>query len=400
VRQFLVALFLFGHLFVPVQELPLKATVQVADARVSYRFGEDLTFEAKILSDVPILETFLFFQAEGANTLLGKVNLEYSNALYRHDLRTQALRPFTRVYYWFHLKLQNGEEFTSPSFWFDYEDNRFEWQTLENGIFQVRWYEGDLTFGQKVLNIAQKGLETGQKTIPVQAPKPLKIYVYASDTDLQTATQLVGQPWVAGYAHPDLGAVMVSVHAGPEENLELERKIPHEITHILLAQSTGTGYFRLPTWLVEGLATASELYPNPDHERALQMARQEGSLFPINSLCGAFPQNASGNFLAYAQSASFTRYLLQRYGTPGIQSLKQSYIRGVGCEEGVLDAFGEPLRRLENQWQAEILGISPFWSALDNLLPYLFLLGLILVMPLATILHRWVKPRKNDGEEI
>ena len=101
----------------------------------------------------------------------------------------------------------------------------------------------------------------------------------------------------------------------------MERQIPHEIMHILEYQITGTSYNQIPVWLLEGLASSAELYPNPDYQQVLEKAVDEDSLLPMSVLCQDFPRDLSGALLAYAQSNSFVRFLNQNFGTRDTLSL-------------------------------------------------------------------------------
>jgi len=60
---------------------------------------------------------------------------------------------------------------------------------------------------------------------------------------------------------------------------------------------------------------------NPAYLSTLASAQEKNTLLPLTGLCSAFPQDAEGNFLAYAEAASFTRFLEHQYGDPLLQSL-------------------------------------------------------------------------------
>ena len=108
---------------------------------------------------------------------------------------------------------------------------------------------------------------------PVQLDQTVRIYVYNTANDLKGA--LPGtQSWIAGQSAPDLGVILLSIPIGPEDQLELERQLPHELMHVLLYRLLGEKTANLPAWLVEGLASISEIYPNPEYAAALDEQRQ------------------------------------------------------------------------------------------------------------------------------
>jgi hypothetical protein len=398
--QYLITiLVMLGNVIYPAVKASAGANVQILDPQVEYTFGQTATFHARVASDQPVRQVTLFFQSIGGEVHVDQTSLNDSGVLnVSYNLRNGAIRPFSRVYYWFQVENDNGNQYTSPSFTFDYVDSRFEWQYLESGSFNVHWYQGDLSFAQAAANTAQEGLANIQKTLPLQVKDKVDIYLYSSAADLQSTLQLSGQSWMAGSASPDLGIVMVSIPQGPDQRLELERQIPHELDHVLLYQAMGSGYAKLPIWLTEGLASLAELYPNPDYQRTLDAARQSEALLPIESLCQTFPQDASGAFLAYAEASSFTRYLRDTYGTSGLQSLLQSYANGLGCTQGIESAFGVSLRQLDTRWRSEALSINMGWVAAKNLLPYVLLLLLLLVVMAIPILNLGRKSRKVQTE--
>ena len=358
--------------------------LEFKDMAVFYKYGDQATFQATLTSTVQNPEVYLFLQTEGEPTRTEKVTSnENGEIIFNYDLRQKPLRPFARIEYWFRAVLPGNVLVPSAHQAFQYEDNRFTWQQLDEGQFQVRWIQGDLAFGQAILNAAKAGVRSATSFLPNPLTSPLRIYVYSRASDLQSALQLSQKPWMAGHASPDLGVILVSIPPGPEQELELERQIPHEIMHVITYQAVGAGYDHLPAWYIEGLASLAELNPNPDYQIALDRARQTNTLMSFNSLCTAFPVEASGAFLAYAQSASFVRFLLQKYGSPGIQKLSTVYQSGVGCEEGASTAFGSSLEQLEVRWQQEVLGMDMGAFILANLAPYLAALALLVVIPLA-----------------
>jgi hypothetical protein len=376
---------------------PVFAQTGVTVERVGaeHDFGQQVVLRAKIQSDRPVSQAQAFMRAEGeTNTIIFEANVdEDGNLLARHEIVDGRLRPFAEIAYWFRLFFKDGTSFDSPQFSFHYNDNRFAWQTLEDGNLRVHWYAGDLAFGQSALDAARHGIERASLLLSANLSQPVDIYIYADSTDLRATIEASGQAWVGGHASPDLYLALVSVAPGPEQALGMERKIPHELAHILTYEVAGEHYGLLPLWLREGIATISEIYPSPDYLRSLEYAVGNESLLSFSTLCGDFPVDASSRFLAYAQSESFTRYLVDQYGISGLNRLIRAYADGLGCEQGVQRALGVSLSELEYSWRAERLGEDRLGLAFKNLAGYILVFAVLLLLPLTPALFS----RKTNG---
>lgn len=360
-----------------------EGSVQIT-SQVDYTFGEKITFQASVLSEIPIGQAMVLMQTgDQQHVEIGTATTTETGSLVLvYDLSQHPLQAFSKVTYWFDLVLQDGTKYQSDHFSFDYVDNRYNWEELDVETFRVHWYEGDISFAQEVINVAQAGLLRAQDFLPILSNQKIDIYVYDNAGRLQDTLLVSGQDWAAGHAALELGMILVSLPPGPEQHLEMERQVPHELMHLLLYQYTERGYKNLPVWLVEGLASINELYPNPEYQILLDNASEDGNLLKIDSLCQVFPREAAGVSLAYAESASFTGYLYQEFGSAGLENLVKQYANGVNCERGSELAIGDTLSQLEINWRADVFGENAYLSAIKGFLPWIVLL-LVALLPLA-----------------
>jgi hypothetical protein len=372
-----------GLLFGLAQPVQAQSSVELTDVGATYTFGEQITFSARIQAQSSIQAAYLLFQVEGdPNTHTVPLSLTADGtAEYSHLIRNGLLRPFSRIVFWYHLLLANSETYDSTRYSIQYDDNRHPWQTLEDASLRLHWYTGGVSFGQAAFDAAHAGYRAIQTLIPITTGDPINVYVYSSAADVQDTLKLGGYTWMGGHASPDLGVVLVSIAPGETQSIEMERQIPHELAHVLLYRLTGSGYANLPTWLLEGIASQAERYPNSNYARVLALATQNKALLPITNLCGPFPADASGAVLAYAESDSFTRYLHETYGTSSLQALIQAYTDGLTCEQGATRTLGLPLVQLEARWRQASLGEKGSGMAFQYFLPYLVILGIVLVIP-------------------
>lgn len=357
-----------------------------------YAFGGQIVFRASFSPAANIIEATVFIQVEGQeDTIVAPAEVASGEAIYTLDPARQPVRAFTHITYWFRL-IENGQALNSEPRTFFYEDNRFEWQVAEAAPFRVHWYEGDAAFGQMLLDTARQGLERAQRYLPVTLPVEVNLYAYASAAEMQSTLQLGGIQWVAGHADPDLALMVVSLPMGPSQRFEARRQIPHELMHILLYGLTGDVYEALPAWLNEGLASINELEANPDYYTLLARALEKDSLIPIAHLCENFPLDASNALLAYAEAASFTRYLLEQFGASGLNTLLDEYRNGIGCERGVETAFGASLADVEAHWRLSILEPAPAANPWARLAPWAVVMIVALGAPFVMALAGLRKP--------
>ena len=392
-----LVLILFGLAILPGPARPVKGQAggEIVEARAEHRFGEEIRFFARIQSTSPVQNASVTFRPENgmAQTQAMSVNAD-GTAEYRYDAHSNALPPFARIVYSFDVTLADGTRFASADYDFIYADNRFEWIGLEGDGLRVHWYEGDAAFGAAALDAARRGVASARALLSLELLSPIDIYIYAKGSDLQSALELGGRAWMAGHANPERNLAMITIAPGQE--YEFERQVPHELTHVLLYQALGAGYYNLPVWLREGAALNAELYPDPDYEAALTAAVESNSLIPLSELCASFPPDSARAFLAYAQSRSFTRFLFDHFGVTGVSALVSAYADGMDCEQGARRALEQPLSQLETRWRGTALGENRSGAAAANLLPYFLVLALALFVPVWGAIGRMIGRAKND----
>lgn len=373
--------------------------------QASYQFGQNILFQAAPGTETLVQQANLYLQVQGERTT--RVIAAEKNSInaweVNYDVQAHPIRAYSVIIYWFEAELSDGKKVETQRASLVYIDNRFAWQSRTQGIFEVHWYEGDDAFAQLLLDAAQQGLENSQQILPLAPPEMVQLYAYANGRHMREAVQLAGEDWVAAHTSPDMAVMVLSLPPTPEQRLEIERQIPHELMHILIYQRVTNAYTRLPMWLSEGLASIAELYPNPDYLAMINSAQAKDTMLPMESLCSAFPRDASGAYLAYAQATSFTRFLYRTYGSQGLDSLLQAYQDGLGCTRGVEVAFGASLAQIEREWLSDAFGENPVSGAVSNLTPWLVLSGAVLLVPLVVILYNAAgtlrRGRKNPPAE-
>ncbi|MBI5963272.1 MAG: hypothetical protein HY863_07345 [Chloroflexi bacterium] len=366
------------------QQVHGQEGIVVEDANVAVSFGQSITFSAKIKSSIPIKQASLLFR--GVNEDVTRVETvqvaEDGSVSFTYDASLNLFPPFSWIVFWYQATLTDDQTYTSAPITFLYNDDRFPWREMSQANVTVHWYAGDDTFGATALNAAGTGMLVMNEFIPVSLSDPVEIYIYSNVTDLKNTLQFGGEDWTGGHTNPKLGVVLVAIAPGENQSIEMETKIPHELTHVMLYRSLGEKYTLQPAWLIEGIASAMELYPNPDYANALDIASRSDSLISFDELCASFPADAGNAYLAYAQSQSFVTYIRNTYGISGLTRLTEAYSDGVTCELGATNALGTPLSQLDARWRESVLGQNLTGVAARNLSPFILLMILVLLVPI------------------
>ncbi len=366
--------------------------ITVGKNSVEHSFAQQVTFSLQVSSDARISQIYLFFQATDDNeTKKAAVPIEQParevNVSYTHDAGTYPLSPFADISFWWQIEDAAGNRLETARQHFKYTDNRFQWRTLSADGITTHWIEekGSPAYAQTALDIAKTSAEEINAELRAPEPESIDVYIYDSEHHLEAAMRLGGRDWAGGQARPELGVVVMAVPPEQGYASRMKRYLPHEITHLFVYRlTTPEGYRHVPTWLDEGLATANEQLPTPEHALILQKAYEMDELLPLEDLCVPFPSDPSTAALSYAQSASIVRFIRERYGADGIRRLLSAYADGASCTSGVQEALDITFTKLENAWRVSLRPEARWKGWLEEVDVWigLWLLSLLVAVPM------------------
>lgn len=187
------------------------------------------------------------------------------------------------------------------------------------------------------------------------AQPPIRVRVAA---DLPEFTALSGrrQEQTLAVALPEDGLMILNSEGlSKAEAGTRERTLGHELVHLLLGRLT-RGEIRVPYWLHEGMAQL--LTGDRSHGSSLDLAwaTASGRLIPLEKLDSDFPYETPRSALAYAQSASFTDYVIRKhYLLDSPQTFFRQMAERPAKAKEILLWLGRPqsIQDLESGWMKE-----------------------------------------------
>ncbi len=366
-RLLLWSIFLLGLTAVSIfstrpllAQSPPPDTLQVVST-ADYTFGQQMNFDLSFTNTPAMVRGTLFvttpqfessYTAEFAVTAQPGETLQVRQTL---DLTSTPLQPFADVTYWWLLEASDGTLYEIPRQTIEYADDQFQWKQTEQAGVQVYWVANGLDLGQITLDIVLESLPAIQSVIQADLPQPLRIYLYPTAADLRAALRLTGQSWLGGHASPEIGVIMLPAENPRTAVVDLRRRLPHELSHLLMYRATGNNYDNVARWFEEGLATSFETVPNPNYEPALTEALDNDDLIPFAELCRTFPEASTSQvYRAYAQSGSLVSYMRTQYGDEAMRQMIAAFADGADCNTAVDRALGQSLDTLVQEWYSSL----------------------------------------------
>jgi hypothetical protein len=327
-------------------------SVLASDVQTDFPYSISFSLQAES-SAAPITEVELLYGATRHESLtVVKVDFEPGQQIEtEHLLDTQVyyFPPGVDMTYRWIIRDEEGNVLETPPQTFLYHDERFDWKERTVQGLTVYWYEGNDSFGDELINTAERALNDLQREIGSDLTEPAKIYIYANSRDLYSAMQTNEVEWVGGQAHLSLGLIVGSI--APGDSQEIGRLVPHELSHLVLEQATDNPYGGVPLWFHEGLAVYNQDLVEPYFSVVLEEAALNGELIALEALASSFPADPDKALLSYAQSHSMLAYIIDTYGTEKMHELVDAFGEGITVEEAVQQALGMSVDELDAAWR-------------------------------------------------
>lgn len=333
-----------------------QGTIRFGPIAAQGDFPSEVLFSVTVESDAAIVDLELSYWVTGTPYTQSRwpdfVRAERVETTFRLDTQIEFYYPGTEFHYYWTAQDVAGRVTESPEQVWVYEDNRFTWREVRSDRIAVFWYEGEQSFGQAVLDTASRTLDRLEKDAGVRASQLIRIYLYTHTSDFRGALGPNASEWIGGQAIPPLGIIVANI--APDDEREIGRMVPHEVSHVVLYQATHNPYASNPNWLEEGIAVHNQEVADSDYPAMVEAAARDGELIPLRALSSSFPSDTDLALLSYAESSSVIEFILQRYGKEGLARLVDVFSEGETSEAAVQQALGVSLEELDSQWRATL----------------------------------------------
>lgn len=319
-----------------------EGPIQVISEEIENNFPVELLFHIEVEGQEADIKTIKLVYKKRGDISITKDPLEFEPARrvqagYRWHTEFATIPPGVPVLYYWEIYDQAGNNLATEMRTYYYDDARFAWSTLGDEDLAVFWYDGGDEFGQELYDVCSISLHELKDRLRAELEFPIRVVVYGSREDFYSAFPRMND-WVGGRAFPRMGLTVQII--APWNHDYLVDVIPHEISHLLFYQLTDNAYVTTPAWLDEGLAVYNEWQDNSLYDDLVLDAAAEGRLLPLAFIIGGFPADYERAILAYAQSYSLVKTLIERFGWEKLGQYLQAY-QEAGLRFDEEDAFAQ-----------------------------------------------------------
>ncbi len=221
-----------------------------------------------------------------------------------------------------------------------------------------------------------------------------------SAASFRQATPGVDHRHTLGVAYPARSTIYLNceaIAASPTRSFAITLR--HELSHVLVGEVVRRGHRRVPLWFDEGVAVWTSGKVPLYNPQAFELAVRARSLPPLADLAEAFPRNPTQRGVAYEQSESFIRHVVERHGEQAIRRTLQAAAEGVAFPAAFRQATGSDVETIERQWLAHLTPRWPYarWWLNVLLNPYsaFGLFGLMTLLALGAFWVYWRRRRRQ-----
>ena len=332
-----------------------SAEIEIRSQAAQNQFPDGIRFSLFMASDTEITQVRLRYRILPGG-VSASVNPSCSGGTSCNVIvgstRDSYMVPGAQVVYSWLITDSSGESVTTEEQMLTYEDTRFEWLELTEGLVTVHYYFGDEESQRTVLRVAQETIARFETLERTTLDFPVKVWVYRTAAEMApaVASRRAAGPNNSVRTLGEVGAADTALVSRDTDFLNIVR---HELAHVVTNHATDHHLADLPTWINEGLSSFAQNDMLPSEAEAFELALRRNAVLPITSLGAAARGSAGDVSIFYAQSGSIITFMVEVLGEDRfgdfLDALATDTVDGALMEVYGFDSLG-----LENEWRKAI----------------------------------------------
>ena len=370
---FVTSLVLFASMAFSASEVARadEGNIQVVEAKAESQFPDGIKFSvvANSVDEIDDIRVFFSKVDQKGRSAYRSVDFEPGKSVVGESILPSGtggdyFPPGTKIEYSFEVRDKAGAVLRTEPQEFVYQDNRFEWDTVVEGLITVYYY-GEYVRGraETVLEAAKENMERMLPVLGITPTEPLRIVSYNNYRHMATALPFRSQAVSEGLQTQGMAFSDERVLLVHGFDPTVTGTVSHEFTHLLVGEAAGKAISQVPSWLNEGLAEYGNIDPTDDYDAALRYGIFTRRIRPL-WYQGAFGGTPEDIIIAYGQARSVVGYMIRTYGPDRMSALFPVLQRTLNIDQALLEVYGMDQYGLDSAWRVS-LGLDPLPSPED-----------------------------------
>ena len=348
-----------------------EGNIKVIEAKAESQFPDGIRFSviANSIDEIDDIRVFFSKVDQHGRSAYRSVEFEPGTTVSGESILPSGsgsnyFPPGTKIEFSFEVRDKAGAVLRTESQEFVYQDNRFEWETVVEGLITVYYYgEYVRDRAETVLEAAKQNMERMLPVLGITPTEPLRIVSYNNYRHMATALPFRSQAISEGLQTQGMAFSDERVLLVHGFDPTVTGTVSHEFTHLLVAEAAGAARSQVPAWLNEGLAEYGNIDPTDDYEAALRYGIFTRRIRPL-WYQGAFGGTPEDIIIAYGQARSVVGYMIGTYGPERMAALFPVLQRTLDIDQALLEVYGMDQYGLDSAWRVS-LGLEPLPSPDD-----------------------------------
>jgi hypothetical protein len=329
--------------------------------KIDNQFPQSLTFDTTIYSTSSTITSAWFvytIQTELSDPIESRVPLTLDPAQrvkvsMSFEMEGRGIIVGVPILFHWEAQDENGLRRRTEDTLIRYEDNRFEWQVLEEDSISVWWHDRPQEFGEQIFEVAATAVADQSELFQTALQAPIRLMIY-NDMEEFEVLNPDGVEGIWGRAYPEFGITAQVVPMNAYLWIWMHEVIPHEISHLYLTQVTWNNLEEYPpSWLDEGIAQFNELNEHKYEIDLVQEAADKGELIPLTDLTDCVClYDGSRLDLAYAESYSAVQYLIETSNPESLADIFSIFRSGRTTDDAFETVLGYDMGEFQRRWLA------------------------------------------------
>ncbi len=332
--------------------------IQVNVATAESNFPEGIVFRVDAESEGVIDEVRVFIKKadQSGRSSYRSIDVEPGESVSGETLLPSGsggdfFPPGTKISYYFEVRDKAGGVVRTEETDFVYEDNRFHWLSVNDGLITVYYYSEYVEERARIiLEAAKQTMDRMVGVLGIAPTDPLRIVTYNNYRHMVMAL-----PFRSATVSQDLQAQGMAF--SDERVLLIHGFDPtvtgttsHEFTHLLVHEAAGGTTAAVPAWLNEGLAEYGNIDQTDEYDAALRYGIYTRRIKPL-WYQSTFSGEPDDIIIAYGQGKSVVNFMVSEWGEDKISELFEAVRSTNDIEMALLMVYGLDQYGIDSAWR-------------------------------------------------